>query len=794
MTLLHKLYAALSLLVTLGALFLVLASVALGQREQAFLQEAGREVEGRLNAGVALTSQGALDQALAYAGDAEVIEAFSLANRGDIGVDEDPVVEAARRRLRAHIASQRRTWERQRGGELRVHFHLPTSRSFLRAWKDDQRTSDDLSAFRATLNVMAKEHQPIVGLEVGKGGFLLRGIAPIESEAGQYLGTVEVQRNYSDLVGELSGDVQIYMTADLLKFATDLQDPTKYPVVGGRFVRVSSEGDWVPPASLLAEGVSGGAVITSTARNHFAFPIADYSGETVGVAVVSADQSSLQRAMSLLRLLGVVGVSLSVLAVASGGWWLVSVNVLRPVRSMTQMARAIAGEGADPETRLQVRGRDELAELGVGFNLILDKISALVAESQVLAQHLKHLPLPVVEINRDFSVAFANDAALKLLGKTADQCVGTKCYELFRTDACQRNCAVERSMREKREIADETRAHLWTGTENIPIRYTGVPLRGPSGEVTGALDVVSDLSALYGVLGEVREVSETTSRASEELASASSRMNDGAQRMATSSVKSRQAVEELADNLGIITASTEEMNQSVSSVAAAVEQMTSTLAEVAANTSVTSQVAQRVELHTKDAIQAMVALQSSARSIGRVVEVIADVAGQTNLLALNASIEAASAGVAGRGFAVVANEVKALAGRTSAATGEIRDQIEAMQLDTTKVAEVMAEVATSITELSALSHGVAAAMEEQSSALVEISNSTAHVSSLADGVARQVTLAHERSMSARAGIQSVSEGVSRTTSDISVARGQASGLSELAARLKDKLTGFKLLR
>ena len=91
-------------------------------------------------------------------------------------------------------------------------------------------------------------------------------------------------------------------------------------------------------------------------------------------------------------------------------------------------------------------------------------------------------------------------------------------------------------------------------------------------------------------------------------------------------------------------------------------------------------------------------LGDRSKAIGKVVDVITQIADQTNLLALNAAIEAARAGEYGRGFAVVAEEVKKLADGSAEAANQIAVIIREIQKEISRVVTTMSEGAEKVSE------------------------------------------------------------------------------------------------
>ncbi|WP_018987039.1 methyl-accepting chemotaxis protein [Methylophilus methylotrophus] len=77
-------------------------------------------------------------------------------------------------------------------------------------------------------------------------------------------------------------------------------------------------------------------------------------------------------------------------------------------------------------------------------------------------------------------------------------------------------------------------------------------------------------------------------------------------------------------------------------------------------------------------------LEISSNEIGKVADIIKQVAKQTTLIAMNAAIESARAGDAGRGFAVVADEVRVMAEQSSKAATEISRIVSSIKNDSVK--------------------------------------------------------------------------------------------------------------
>jgi len=225
-----------------------------------------------------------------------------------------------------------------------------------------------------------------------------------------------------------------------------------------------------------------------------------------------------------------------------------------------------------------------------------------------------------------------------------------------------------------------------------------------------------------------------------------------------------------------VAAASEQASGNVQTVASAAEELSTSITEIARQVSEAASISTTASEETARTDAMVASLSNTADRIGQVVNLINDIAAQTNLLALNATIEAARAGEAGKGFAVVANEVKHLAAQTAKATGEIGEQISAVQEETRRAVGAIRNIGQVIDKVREISAGISAAVEQQGAATGEI--------------ARNVQEAARGTQEVSSTIAGVSAAAASTGAAATQVQSSAAVLADNSQRLRQEVGSF----
>ncbi|QOP45894.1 methyl-accepting chemotaxis protein [Sulfurimonas paralvinellae] len=273
---------------------------------------------------------------------------------------------------------------------IKVHIHDANIHSFLRAWKPNK-FGDDLSGFRHTIVAVKQQKKPIVAVELGRAGLVLRGLAPV-IENGQYLGSVEFMQGLNSIIKSAKKnngyDIIIVMKNDFLSVATKLQDA---PKIGKYTLAVKK--NVVNPVLMndlqnMQLDKTGKFQITD---KYFAVsePIKDFSGKIVGYAVAAEELEKVNSVIAQSEdslLMQVYIMSFIDLLILIFLLIVIKKSVTEPIINLDNVANELAQGDADLSKRLPIKSHDELGHASESFNAFLDKVEKIALDAQTDAK------------------------------------------------------------------------------------------------------------------------------------------------------------------------------------------------------------------------------------------------------------------------------------------------------------------------------------------------------------------------------------------------------------------------
>jgi len=245
---------------------------------------------------------------------------------------------------------------------------------------------------------------------------------------------------------------------------------------------------------------------------------------------------------------------------------------------------------------------------------------------------------------------------------------------------------------------------------------------------------------------------------------------------------------------------------SVAEVTATVEELSRTSQQIAQNAesvknaaSRSVEVAQRGKTLGDEGVEAMMQikervadiagktmfLEEKSHEIGKVMEIIKEIAGEIHLLALNAAIESVAAGEHGRRFAVVASEVRRLAEKTRESTEMIRGIIGEIQSATNSSVEATEQGTEEVEHWRETIRKASEAFSEIIQTIERTSEASAQISL----ATHQQTSANEQ---VAAAMRQIAEMVRTTAGSMKESSISATELRSMAAKLQERAAVFQV--
>jgi methyl-accepting chemotaxis protein len=401
---------------------------------------------------------------------------------------------------------------------------------------------------------------------------------------------------------------------------------------------------------------------------------------------------------------------------------LYGVVLARGLAARAQELASLANRVALGETvKVNVDGKDELAEVAQAFQVVVTAQNALAAAATRVAAGDPNVSVKPRGPDDALSHAF-----VKLIDTTRK--LTEDLQELVR--AAQRG-----------ELSQRGDASRFQGSYAAIVQGINSMLDAIVAPITEAAEVLDrvanrDLTARVtgNYVGEYERIKTSLNGAVTILA-------ESLTQVASASEQVTAAAGQIASSAQAVAQGASEQASALEQTSASLETMSSVTGQNAENASQADGLARTAKTASDQGIQAMSGMnqameriRTSAEGTAAIIRDINEIAFQTNLLALNAAVEAARAGDAGRGFAVVAEEVRNLAMRSKEAARKTETLIQE-SVDLARHGESMShqvntnlgEIVSSVSKVSAIVTEIATASSGQARGIHEVNRAVSEM-------------------------------------------------------------------
>jgi PAS domain S-box-containing protein len=111
----------------------------------------------------------------------------------------------------------------------------------------------------------------------------------------------------------------------------------------------------------------------------------------------------------------------------------------------------------------------------------------------------------VFTINEKGEITFFNRAAEEITGFPREEALGHNCFDIFRANICQTNCALKETIKTGREIINLPINIINKDGKELPVSVSTAVLRDEGGSIIGGVETFRDLSAIEELRKELRQ-------------------------------------------------------------------------------------------------------------------------------------------------------------------------------------------------------------------------------------------------------------------------------------------------